>query len=289
MTKHVDYTFIRRPPRLTELRFDPSKLKIKSLTLTQMGYYPKRTWQRKGQPFYSWAMLYISDGSGYYRCGDQPEQAVRAGSLFFVWPGETFYYGPKAGEYWEEYFINFEGSRIREWLAEGLIASRIVTFPGPDIPMVSRIEHMFTLLESGIPLNHDRAALMLESLLLECSIQAGSGEPAALRRTERDSRVIDAISEQLFQPFHAVTLAAKLNISLSTLRRVVKDFSGYSLHDFVHRLKIIEAKKLLLHSDISVKELAHALGYEDAHYFSRLFKKYAGVSPAKFRRDLIPA
>jgi AraC-like DNA-binding protein len=284
MTKRVDYAVNKEPQLFAEISIDPSKLKIQSLTVTQMGYYANRTWQRKGGNFRNWAMLYISGGSGYYRCGDQPEQSVQTDSLFFVWPGETFHYGPKPGGSWNEYYITFKGNRVREWLSEGLISARWVSFVGHDKSIAHQIERMFPLMESGVPLNHDRCALILESILLECAAQTELSSSSALRRTEFDSLIIEAISENLFQPFHAETLAFKLHISLSTLRRYVKGFSGYSLNEYVHRLKIIEAKKLLLNTEINVKQLAYTLGYDDVHYFSRLFKKFAGVSPGLFRQ-----
>ena len=47
---------------------------------------------------------------------------------------------------------------------------------------------------------------------------------------------------------------------------------------------MLEAKRLLYHSNCSVKEIAHELGYEDHTYFSRLFKKTVGDTPGEFRR-----
>lgn len=46
-----------------------------------------------------------------------------------------------------------------------------------------------------------------------------------------------------------------------------------------------EEKKLLLNTQISVKQFAYSLGYEDEYYFSRLFKKLAEVSQKQFRKS----
>jgi YesN/AraC family two-component response regulator len=48
---------------------------------------------------------------------------------------------------------------------------------------------------------------------------------------------------------------------------------------------VAEAKNILLNTERTVKEIAISLGYGDAFYFSRLFKKYAGMSPANFKRS----
>ena len=48
--------------------------------------------------------------------------------------------------------------------------------------------------------------------------------------------------------------------------------------------KINRAKELLIHDTISIMEISGMVGIEDALYFSRLFKKYTGVSPSAFRK-----
>ena len=52
---------------------------------------------------------------------------------------------------------------------------------------------------------------------------------------------------------------------------------------YVNKLRIEKAKKLLKESSIPVSEIAKQVGIEDSYYFSRLFKKYAGVSPKSYR------
>ena len=49
---------------------------------------------------------------------------------------------------------------------------------------------------------------------------------------------------------------------------------------------MLEAKRLLLHSEISVAEIADHLGFEDPAYFSRCFKKHTSRSPIDFRQSL---
>ncbi|MBD2865103.1 helix-turn-helix domain-containing protein [Paenibacillus oceani] len=72
--------------------------------------------------------------------------------------------------------------------------------------------------------------------------------------------------------------------TISTLKRTVKKVTGYPLHEYVHRLKVAEAKKLLISTERTFKVIATALGYRDVFYFSRLFKKYAGMSPRDYKK-----
>lgn len=77
--------------------------------------------------------------------------------------------------------------------------------------------------------------------------------------------------------------AQKLNISTPYLNECVKNTTGYSVSHQIQQRVILEAKRLLYHSDKSVKEIAADLGYDDYPYFSRLFTKVTGMTPLTFR------
>lgn len=77
--------------------------------------------------------------------------------------------------------------------------------------------------------------------------------------------------------------AAKLNISATYLNESVKSVTGFPVTYWIHQEVILEAKRLLYYSDLSVKEIAFELGFADHTYFSRLFTKIAGISAGKFR------
>jgi len=77
--------------------------------------------------------------------------------------------------------------------------------------------------------------------------------------------------------------ANQLNISVAYLNECVKNTTGLSVSQHIQQRVILEAKRLLYHSDKSVKEIALELGYEDYPYFSRLFSKVTGTTALTFR------
>ncbi|MEH6657059.1 helix-turn-helix domain-containing protein [Leeuwenhoekiella marinoflava] len=77
--------------------------------------------------------------------------------------------------------------------------------------------------------------------------------------------------------------AQTLNISTAYLNECVKKATGYSVSHHIQQRVVLEAKRMLYHSNKSVKEIATQLGYEDYAYFSRLFKKITVVTPSAFR------
>ncbi|HHY58568.1 MAG TPA: helix-turn-helix transcriptional regulator, partial [Chloroflexi bacterium] len=64
-----------------------------------------------------------------------------------------------------------------------------------------------------------------------------------------------------------------------------KQQTGHSPIAYFNQLKMQHACTLLTITGLSVKEVAHALGYADAYYFSRLFKQHIGVAPRQFRSE----
>ena len=57
--------------------------------------------------------------------------------------------------------------------------------------------------------------------------------------------------------------------------------------DYVHAIRVEEAKQLRETSDISVEEIARAVGYEDPTSFRRLFKRKGGLTPVAYRRKFV--
>ncbi|TXK49245.1 AraC family transcriptional regulator [Pontibacter qinzhouensis] len=104
----------------------------------------------------------------------------------------------------------------------------------------------------------------------------------------RLSMITRQFRKLLFRNFKTMkspaTFASALNLSPAYLNEAVKKTTGFPVSYWVHQQIIMEAKRLLYYTQLSVKEIAFALGYEDHTYFSRLFRKVAGQSPGQFRQ-----
>ena len=83
----------------------------------------------------------------------------------------------------------------------------------------------------------------------------------------------------------ASEFAAKMNITVTYLNDTVRSVTGFPVTYYIQQQVMREAQRLLYHSDLTVKEIADILGFEDAKYFNRLFSKIIGVSPGAFRKN----
>jgi AraC-like DNA-binding protein len=79
--------------------------------------------------------------------------------------------------------------------------------------------------------------------------------------------------------------AEMLHISADHLSKTMKAVTGKTAHSFIMERVLLEAKKLLLYSDLTVAEIADYLGYSEPTHFGRFFRRYTGDSPLQWRNQ----
>jgi AraC-like DNA-binding protein len=91
-------------------------------------------------------------------------------------------------------------------------------------------------------------------------------------------------------PEHALKLrkasdyAESLSIHVNHLNHAVRDITGKSTSVHITDRIIMEAKALLLHTDMSITEIAYCLGFDYPNYFNNFFKKNTGLTPLSLRK-----
>jgi AraC-like DNA-binding protein len=96
-------------------------------------------------------------------------------------------------------------------------------------------------------------------------------------------KYLSKIEEAYTEHHEVATYADMLNISAGHLSEVIKEQSGKPAITHIHERLILETKRLLFHTDHSIKEIAYKLGFEDASYFNRFFKRIVAQTPVEYR------
>jgi AraC family transcriptional regulator, transcriptional activator of pobA len=97
-------------------------------------------------------------------------------------------------------------------------------------------------------------------------------------------RSFEKLIETHYKDYKSVKdFADKLNITPNYLNAICTKTIGRTAGEIIRDRVILEAKRLLLHSSMSVCEMAYHLGYDDCSYFIRVFKKDVGSTPEQFR------
>lgn len=80
------------------------------------------------------------------------------------------------------------------------------------------------------------------------------------------------------------TVAEFVNLSTSYLSFIFKENSGLNFVDYVNQFRLKKAKELLKNSSYNISQIAELSGYSSANSFSKVFKKYNGISPGQYRK-----
>ncbi len=99
------------------------------------------------------------------------------------------------------------------------------------------------------------------------------------------NRFIESVFGQCDLRIPVSDYAERLGISPDYLQKVVKRFTGKPPVAWIREAVILEAKALLLSSDLTVGEISGRVGVDDPAYFSRLFKKETGLTPVQYRKN----
>lgn len=97
------------------------------------------------------------------------------------------------------------------------------------------------------------------------------------------NKVIQELNKAKYEKFSLEKVSKNVSYSKSYLCRHFKKVTGITIINYFYSLKIEEAKKLLLNGEHSIEETSDLLNFDSVQYFSKVFKKYSGLSPSNWR------
>lgn len=104
------------------------------------------------------------------------------------------------------------------------------------------------------------------------------------RMAQLTSQFKQLLNQHLRSNKSLASYAALLNVSDDYLSEVLKKQTGFPASYWIQQEIMMEAKRLLYYTELSIKEVSNQLGYTDHSYFSRFFRKAAGISASAFRQ-----
>lgn len=98
--------------------------------------------------------------------------------------------------------------------------------------------------------------------------------------------IIDYIDVNLLANLSLTELSAIVNLSPSHFSELFKQSTGQSPHQYVLRCRFERSQQLLANKQLSLAEISQAVGFCDQSHFTKTFRRYAGVTPKKYRQQL---
>lgn len=104
------------------------------------------------------------------------------------------------------------------------------------------------------------------------------------RAGENVTRMLAWLGDHYHEPVTLNALATAVGLSSFRVAHILKESTGKTMLQHVNRLRIQEAQRLLERSDLSCADVAYETGFSDQSYFIKQFRRWMGISPAKYRR-----
>ncbi|MBK1832563.1 AraC family transcriptional regulator [Roseibacillus ishigakijimensis] len=128
----------------------------------------------------------------------------------------------------------------------------------------------------------NRADELVGIACVSCDLRLPSGQEKGYREM---AKVVEEMEERFSESLSRADFAAKAGLSELQFERRLKRIFGLSFSALLRKLRIDHGSRLLVESDRSLLEIAHACGYSEQSSFARQFKSAVGLSPGRYRED----
>ena len=260
----------------------------KPLIVTSCGNYKVksraevRTSRPKGRKDYQ--LLYIAAGQGHFFINGQ-ERVVSAGNIIVYLPGQpqeyVYYKDDKTDVYW----VHFTGSdveRIIDYYNIRLSENIIYIGTSPDYQWL--FGQIIQEMQLCRPRFEELISLLLRNIFILISRNLIGANRADNSLENEVELAMHYFRENYRSEVNVEDYALSRGMSASNFYRVFKQISGSTPLQFILKLRLSNAQNLLENSNLTIAEIASAVGYENPLYFSRLFHKHIGVSPSEYRK-----
>jgi AraC family transcriptional regulator, transcriptional activator of pobA len=239
-------------------------------------------------------MFYVKNGQLMQNV-DYKAYTIDKNQLFFISQGQL--------HIWHERVQPIKGFRLmftedffqvnqlnNTFLYELIYLDNVYAQPFLQLPETTQLDTLFDLLLTEYERDDCKNQLLQAILFLILNEVQRLYQPQKSKYIEKHEILILkkflGLVEQHYRHNWAVAdYAQQVHLSLKTLNRITQNAVNQSISTIVANRKILEAKRLLTHSDLTLAQIADQLGFEDLSYFIRIFRKATAQTPHQFRQN----
>ena len=245
-----------------------------------------------------YAIIFIEEGKGIHYI-DFNEYKVEDRSIFFVQPGQMhqlLFFSPPQGR-----IILFTDEFLMANAISEKMINDIYLFNEYGIsPPLSVSEHLMPVYQTILSqmtyftqsmekFSTEAFGSLVRLFLIQgnnhCNVLQNEN-PQLVESGNHLLRPFKQLLDKHFSTDHMVSdYAAKLAVTADYLNKTLKNLTGVSAKEHIQNKLIIEAKRGLIFTTLSVKELAYSLGFEESAHFNNFFKRMTGLTPSAFRNS----
>jgi len=263
--------------------------KVSEKSMVSLSVY--NVGRQKCAPNYQWGpgvrdhylIHYISGGCGIYKAGGETWR-LSAGDVFLVYPNVEVSYQADGIDPWEYNWVGFAGSDAAAIMdATDFTPKELVLH---DIPFGAELKEHLQRINAAFGNSFANAVEMTGELYLTLMLFVKhAGRRASGHNTDAADvrRAIDYIDFHYSYPITVEDIASYTGVSRSTLFREFRECLDLSPKEYLDNYRVRRAAFLLRSSGLSIGSVAASVGYTDALYFSKVFRKKKDMTPTEYR------
>ena len=220
---------------------------------------------------------YVIDGEGYYN-----GNIVRSNQGFLIYPGQKEFYYPSKNNPWKFLWIIAEGTLMKEIFVKYNADLSTNIFKYSDVDLIKEIAEYIVNNNNKII-----ESLKITEMFLRMANSHISEEEFQKRKSNAEIYTdfcVKYIKENIHTKITVNELTKIIGVSQSYLYSIFSDRFNMSIKQYITQKKLRYAKKLLSSTELTIKEVANGVGYDDVFAFSKAFKQYYNISPSKLKK-----
>lgn len=239
----------------------------------------------------AYMLLFVQDTKGGDNLIDFKRYDLVAGRLFLIGPGQA-HQRQSQQEHGVLLFFSDKFLQTTGITAHDALVLFGAVYQHPYLDLTEQLQHIFLLLTQLMSIELQQPSpstailsrylfILLNYLLRESHVQIAKLTPA--RHSERLFKLSSLIEDNYLSHKPISFYADALGITPKHLNNLCRQYLNTTVADKQQARLLLESKRLLYFSSLSVKEIAYKLGFEDASYFVRFFRRMTGATPMQFR------
>jgi AraC-like DNA-binding protein len=268
---------------------NPVSFNARELTVLFAGESQTKPQHRIGPKVVDYYLLHhVVSGKGTFRTGEFDAE-LSAGHSFLIHPGQLFHYVSDEADPWRYRWVAFAGTQSYSLITEaGLSLVQPVVHSGTNRIPENRCRSIYEAFRSRSSSASLEASGHLHLLFASLHEAAAEGIPSPLRPDSHSDelvrQVIGYLSTQYAEPVTIEGMAETLGYNRAYLSRLFKQHTSLSPVTFLTKLRVDHGRRLLRERpELTVEQIASSVGFQDALYFSKQFRRWYDQSPSDYR------
>jgi AraC-like DNA-binding protein len=228
---------------------------------------------------------------------DYQEYEIRPGSLFFISPGQLHHFAewhPVTGGsimFTADFFLLYHQDKDKLWelsFLDNFYANACVQ---PEAGSYAEMQHTIHLMRAEHQ-RPDRSPTICQALLqvllaqVQRAVDAQTPQAMTKKQVVLYKKFTQLLEAHFLAGLTASDYAARLSVTQHHLNEVIRTVTGRTTTEAIRARSLLEAKRLLTFTDLTVSEVAAQLGFFDSSYFAKLFRAEVGLSPVAFKSSI---